>query len=81
MLSGLLFGEKSFKTVCFDSFYFETGSYTEAQRLFKSFLARNELVASAFTRFLRASAPQKFWDRPVLDHKEHKKGSHQHNAK
>jgi len=27
----LLFGEESLKTVCFDSFNFKTGSYTDAQ--------------------------------------------------
>jgi len=42
----LLFGEKSLKTVCFDSFIFKTCSSTDAQRLFKSFLTRNELVDS-----------------------------------
>jgi len=42
----LLFGGKSLKTVCFDSFIFKTCSSTDAQRLFKSFLTRNELVDS-----------------------------------
>jgi hypothetical protein len=51
----LLFGEERLKTVCLDSFIFKTGSPTDAQRLLKSFLARNDLVASAFARFLRAS--------------------------
>jgi RNase adaptor protein for sRNA GlmZ degradation len=40
----LLFGEESFATVCFDSFDFKTGSQTDAQCLFKSYLARNERV-------------------------------------
>jgi hypothetical protein len=43
------FGEKSFETVCFDSFILiKTGFQTDAQRLFKSFLTRNELFDSAF---------------------------------
>jgi hypothetical protein len=40
----LLFGEKSFETISFDSFNFKTGSLADAQRLFKSYLARNERV-------------------------------------
>jgi hypothetical protein len=31
---------------CCSIYFFRTGSYAEAQRLFESFLARNELVAS-----------------------------------
>ena len=37
---------EEFKKRCFDSFIFKTCSYTDAQRLFKSFLTRNELVDS-----------------------------------
>jgi hypothetical protein len=44
----LLFGEESLKTVCFDSFILKQALKTDAERLFKSFLARNELVASVF---------------------------------
>jgi hypothetical protein len=40
----LLFGEKSFETVCFDLFNLKTGSLADVQRLFKSSLARNERV-------------------------------------
>ena len=40
----------------FDSLILKPGSYTDARRLCKSFLARNELVASPSVRFLRASS-------------------------
>jgi hypothetical protein len=42
----LLFGREEFQTACFDSLIFERGSWTDVERLFKSFLARNELIAS-----------------------------------
>ena len=42
----LLFGGESFENCLFRSLYLKTGSYTDAKRLYKSFLARNELVAS-----------------------------------
>jgi hypothetical protein len=38
--------EEEFKTLCFESLIFETCSSTDAQRLLKSFLTRNELVDS-----------------------------------
>jgi hypothetical protein len=47
------FGEKSSKTACFDSFILKQALKSDAQRLFKSLLARNELVASASARVLR----------------------------
>jgi hypothetical protein len=40
------FWREEFKTLCFDSLIFKTCSSTDAQRLFKSFLTRNELVDS-----------------------------------
>ena len=51
------FWKGEFKNSLFRFLYFKTGSQTDAERLFKSFLARNELVASVFARFLRASLP------------------------
>ena len=51
----IAFGEESLKTVCFDSFILKQALKTDAERLFKSFLARNELVASVLALFLRAS--------------------------
>jgi hypothetical protein len=44
----LLSEEKELKNSLFRFTYLKTGSYTGAQRLFKSFLARNELVAWPF---------------------------------
>jgi len=44
----LLFGEKNLTTVCFDSFILKQALKQTRKRLFKSLLARNELVASAF---------------------------------
>jgi hypothetical protein len=41
------FWREEFKNSLFRFIYSKTGSQTDAQRLFKSFLARNELVASA----------------------------------
>jgi hypothetical protein len=38
----LLFGEKSFETVCFDSFILKQALNQTAQCLFKSYLARNK---------------------------------------
>jgi hypothetical protein len=44
----LLFGDESLKTLCFGSFIFlKQALKPDAVRLFKSFLARNEVVASA----------------------------------
>src|SRR5271165_4256524 len=40
------FWREEFKTLCFDFTIFKTCSSTDAQRLFKSFLTRNELVDS-----------------------------------
>src|ERR1700730_15437660 len=45
-----LFGEKSSKSVCFDSLILKQLVIRRAASV-KSFLARNELVASAFARF------------------------------
>jgi hypothetical protein len=44
----LLFGKKNCKTVCLNSFTLNPVLEQARQRLFKNFLARNELVASAF---------------------------------
>jgi hypothetical protein len=44
----LLSEEKELKNSLFRFTYLKTGSHTGAQRLFKSFLARNELVAWPF---------------------------------
>jgi hypothetical protein len=44
----LLFGKKNFKTVCLNPFTLNPVLEQARQRLFKNFLARNELVASAF---------------------------------
>jgi len=41
------FWREEFKNSLFRFTYFKTGSSTDAQRQFKSFRARNELVASA----------------------------------
>jgi hypothetical protein len=41
------FWKGEFKNSLFWFIYFKTDSWTDAQRLFKSFLARNELVASS----------------------------------
>ena len=40
------FWREEFKALCFDSLIFKTCSSTDAQRLLKSFLTRNELVDS-----------------------------------
>src|SRR5271165_2870061 len=42
------FWKGEFKNSLFRFLYSKTGSQTDAERLFKSFLARNELVASVF---------------------------------
>jgi hypothetical protein len=42
----LLLEEKSLKAACFESLIVKQGSWTDAQRLFRSFLARNQLVDS-----------------------------------
>jgi hypothetical protein len=42
----LLFAEKDLKTICFDPFSFKSGSLAAAQRLLKSYLARNTRVAA-----------------------------------
>jgi len=44
----LLFGKKDLTTVCFDSAILNHALRWTRKRLFKSFLARNELVASNF---------------------------------
>jgi hypothetical protein len=44
----LLFEKKNFKTVCLNSFTLNPVLEQARQRLFKNFLARNKLVASAF---------------------------------
>jgi hypothetical protein len=44
----LLFEEKNLKTVWLNSFILNPALEQARQRLFKSFLARNELFASAF---------------------------------
>jgi hypothetical protein len=44
----LLSEAKELKSSLFRFTYLKTGSYAGAQRLFKSFLARNELVAWPF---------------------------------
>jgi hypothetical protein len=54
------FGEKSFNSFVPILAVSKRGSYTDAQRLFKSFLARNELVAAGFGWFLRASSDGHF---------------------
>jgi hypothetical protein len=42
------FGKKNFKTFCLNSFTLNPVLEQARQRLFKNFLARNELAASAF---------------------------------
>jgi hypothetical protein len=44
----LLFGEESLKTISFDAPIYKKALKQNAQRLIKSFLARNELIASDF---------------------------------
>jgi hypothetical protein len=45
----LLFAKKDLKTICFDPFNsFKSGSLTAAQRLLKSYLARNTRIAATF---------------------------------
>jgi hypothetical protein len=44
----LLFGEESLKTVCFDSFILKQALKQTRSVCSRAFLARNELVASAF---------------------------------
>ena len=52
------FLQRRIKDSLFRSISFKSGSLTAAQRLLKSYLARNTRVAATFARFLRASACQ-----------------------
>jgi hypothetical protein len=49
------FWREGFETLCFRFIYFKTGSLTDAQRPFKSYLARNKRMDAYGARDLRAS--------------------------